>query len=102
MPCVRLRQSALTAGASQINDSACCRCDCVISEAVVKFQLKPLARIVSMALVRRDAIVTLRDLVFATTKVFEQAKLTIDQKDLYEVNEAFASVPLAFPESAQG
>jgi acetyl-CoA acetyltransferase len=26
----------------------------------------------------------------------EQAKLTIDQMDLYEVNEAFASVPLAF------
>lgn len=32
----------------------------------------------------------------ATKQVLQKAKMTIDQIDLYEVNEAFASVPLAF------
>lgn len=87
---------SLTAGtASQISDGAAA---VVIAsaEAVKKYNLKPLARIVSMALVGCDPVVMLEGPVFATQKVLAQAKLTIDQMDLYEVNEAFASVPLAF------
>ena len=86
----------LTAGtASQISDGAAA---VVIAsaEAVKKYNLTPLARIVSMALVGCDPVVMLEGPVFAAQKVLAQAKLTIDQMDLYEVNEAFASVPLAF------
>ena len=38
----------------------------------------------------------------ATKKAFAQAGMTMDQMDLYEVNEAFASVPLAWIKALGG
>ncbi len=35
----------------------------------------------------------------ATRKLLERAQLTVDDIDLFEVNEAFASVPLAWAEA---
>lgn len=86
----------LTAGtASQISDGAAA---VVIAsgEAVKKYNLKPLVKIHTMALAGCDPVVMLEGPVFATQNVLKKSGLTIDQIGLYEVNEAFASVPLAW------
>jgi acetyl-CoA C-acetyltransferase len=86
----------LTAGtASQISDGAAALL--IASEsAVKKYNLKPLAKIVSLALCGCDPIVMLEGPVFASKTALEKANLKIEDIDIYEVNEAFASVPLAF------
>jgi len=86
----------LTAGtASQISDGAAAVM--IANEsAVKKYGLKPLAKIKAMALCGCDPIVMLEGPVFATANVLAKAGLTVNDMDLYEVNEAFASVPLAF------
>ncbi len=66
------------------------------AEAVEKHGLKPLARIVSLSVVGTDPIIMLEGPIKATEKVLEKAGLTMDDIDLFEVNEAFGSVPLAW------
>jgi acetyl-CoA acyltransferase len=56
----------------------------------------PLARFHSFALAGVDPIIMLTGPIPATTKVLERAKLTLDDIDLIEINEAFASVVLAW------
>ena len=81
--------------ASQICDGA--SAVMVASEKAVKaLGLKPLARIHTMAVVGSDPTMVLEGPIPATEKVLEKAGLTIDDMDLYEVNEAFGSVPLAW------
>ena len=81
--------------ASQICDGA--SAVLVASEAAVKkYGLKPLARIHTMAVVGSDPTMVLEGPIPATQKVLEKSGLTIDDMDLYEVNEAFGSVPLAW------
>lgn len=58
--------------------------------------LRPRARIVSMSVVGDDPILMLTGPIAATKMVLERAGLTIDDIDAAEVNEAFASVPLAW------
>lgn len=58
--------------------------------------LKPRAQFVSLAVVGADPILMLEGPIPATIKALKVANLTIDDIDLYEVNEAFASVPLAW------
>jgi acetyl-CoA C-acetyltransferase len=43
-----------------------------------------------------DPVIMLEEPLFATDKALARAGLKIDDIDLYEVNEAFASVPLAW------
>jgi acetyl-CoA acetyltransferase len=57
--------------------------------------LKPRARFVSFALAGADPRLMLTAPIPATSKVLERAGLTLDQIDLTEINEAFASVVLA-------
>jgi acetyl-CoA acetyltransferase family protein len=64
--------------------------------AVEKYGLKPRARIVSMAVAGSEPKIMLTGPMPATKKVLEKAKLSISDIDLFEVNEAFAPVPLAF------
>jgi len=64
--------------------------------AVKKYNLKPIARVHSMAVVGSDPTMVLEGPIPATEKVLEKAGLTIADIDLYEVNEAFGSVPLAW------
>jgi acetyl-CoA acetyltransferase family protein len=54
------------------------------------------ARIVTMALAGTDPVVMLSGPIPAAQRALKQAGLTIDDMDLYEVNEAFASVPQAW------
>ncbi|WP_206443084.1 thiolase family protein [Candidatus Protofrankia californiensis] len=58
--------------------------------------LSPRARIHATAVVGDDPIVMLMGVVPATRKVLERARMTVDDIDLFEANEAFAPVPLAW------
>jgi acetyl-CoA C-acetyltransferase len=58
--------------------------------------LKPRARIVTTTLVGVDPVTMLKGPIPATRKVLKQAGLGIDDVDEFEVNEAFASVVLAW------
>ena len=58
--------------------------------------LKPRARIVSAALSGADPTIMLTGPMPAARKALEKAKLKIERIDLFEVNEAFAVVPMKF------
>ena len=86
----------ITAGtASQISDGAAAIM-VANEEAVRKFDLPVRAKIHSLAVVGSDPVIMLEGPIPATEKVLEKAGLSIDDVDLYEVNEAFGSVPLAW------
>ena len=86
----------VTAGnASQICDGA--SAVLVVSERGLKQHgLTPLARIDAMAVTAGDPIIMLMEPVPATARVLERAGRSIGDIDLFEVNEAFAPVPLAW------
>jgi acetyl-CoA C-acetyltransferase len=56
--------------------------------------LKPRARIVSMAVVGSDPILMLTGPIPAARKALAQADLTVNDIDVFEINEAFAPVPI--------
>ena len=58
--------------------------------------LKPLARIVDTCLVGVDPVLMLTGPIDATQRLLERNKLTMDDIDIVEINEAFASVVLAW------
>jgi acetyl-CoA C-acetyltransferase len=87
------RISAATS--SQISDGASAMLICN-ENGLKKLGLKPRARIVAISVAGDDPVMMLSAPIPATRKVLERAGLTIDDMDLYEVNEAFASVPLAW------
>ncbi|WP_066650812.1 MULTISPECIES: acetyl-CoA C-acetyltransferase [Sphingomonas] len=83
------------ANASQICDGA--SAVMIVSEAALKeHSLTPLARIVNLTVTGGDPVIMLEEPLFATDKALKRAGLSIDDIDLYEVNEAFAPVPLAW------
>lgn len=83
------------ATASQICDGAAAVM--VASDAALKaHKLEPLARIHTLSVVGDDPVVMLGGPIPATRKALARAGLSIDDIDLYEINEAFCSVPLAW------
>jgi acetyl-CoA acyltransferase len=86
----------VTAGnSSQITDGASAAL--IMSEAKAReLGLRPRARFVSFALSGVDPITMLTGPIPATTKVLERAKLDLADIDVIEINEAFASVVLAW------
>ena len=86
----------ITAGnASQICDGA--SGVLVVSEKALKDHgLTPLARIESMAVTAGDPVIMLMEPIPATRRALERSGKTINDVDLFEVNEAFAPVPLAW------
>ena len=69
----------------------------IASEKAVKEQgLKPRAKVLSTALVGTDPTIMLTGPAPAARKALEKAGLTIDDIDLFEVNEAFAAVVMRF------
>ena len=86
----------ITAGnSSQISDGAAA---VLIMERTTaeRLGLKPRARFVSFALAGDNPILMLTAPIPATFKVLDRAGLKLDQMDLVEINEAFASVVLAW------
>ncbi|ADB42072.1 acetyl-CoA C-acetyltransferase [Spirosoma linguale] len=63
-----------------------------------KSGLKPRARIKAFAIVGSEPTIMLTGPVPATRKVLKRASMSIGDIDLFEVNEAFAAVPLLFME----
>ena len=86
----------ITAGtSSQIADGAAAVLIC--NEAgLAKLGLSPRAKIVSLALAGTDPVVMLAGPIAATQNAFKRCGLSMADMDLYEVNEAFAPVPLAW------
>ena len=83
------------ANSSQITDGASALL--IMSEAKARaLGLRPRARFVNFALAAADPRLMLTAPIPATAKVLERAGMTIDQIDLVEINEAFASVVLAW------
>lgn len=81
--------------ASQIADGA--SAVLIASErAVAEHGWTPLARVHAMAVVGSDPTMVLEGPIPATEAVLARAGLMIDDIDLYEVNEAFGTVPLAW------
>ncbi|MDV8071073.1 thiolase family protein [Rhodococcus sp. IEGM 1366] len=81
--------------ASQISDGASALL-IMSEEAAARYGVTPIAMIHSVAVVGDDPIIMLTAPIPATKKVLEKAGLTVDDIGVFEVNEAFASVPLAW------
>ena len=95
-------QGVITAGnASQMSDGASAVL-LMSKEKAQELGLKPKARIVARAVVGSDPTLMLTGPIAATKKVLEKAGLAIGDMDRYEVNEAFAPVPLAWLEDIGG
>jgi len=83
------------ANASQICDGA--SGVIVVSERALKeHNLTPLARIVNLTVTGGDPVIMLEEVIPATRRALERSGMSIADIDLYEVNEAFAPVPLAW------
>jgi acetyl-CoA acyltransferase len=83
------------ANSSQITDGA--SAVLIMSEEKAKeLGLKPRAKVHSFSVVGVDPIMMLTGPIPATKKVLDKAGLTLDDMDLIEINEAFASVVLAW------
>ncbi|HMS79080.1 MAG TPA: acetyl-CoA C-acetyltransferase, partial [Burkholderiaceae bacterium] len=69
----------------------------VVSEkALKKHGLTPIARVHHMTLIGHDPVIMLEAPLPATERALKKSGMKIDDIDLFEVNEAFASVPLAW------
>lgn len=69
----------------------------VVNEAALKkYNLKPRARIETMSVAGSEPKIMLTGPMPATRKALAKSGLKVSDIDLFEVNEAFASVPLAF------
>jgi len=87
--------SISAANASQICDGA--SAVLVVSEkALMDHGLTPLARIHNLTVTGGDPVIMLEEPLFATDRALKRAGMRIEDIDLYEVNEAFAPVPLAW------
>lgn len=87
--------SITAASASQICDGA--SGVMVVSErALREHGLTPLARVHGLTVTAGDPVIMLEEPIPATEKALKRAGLKIEDIDLYEVNEAFAPIPMAW------
>ncbi|HEY7916753.1 MAG TPA: thiolase family protein [Acidimicrobiales bacterium] len=95
-PAFRPENGRITAGnSSQITDGAS-GVLIMSEEKASSLGLTPRARFHAFAVVGSDPITMLTGPIPATRSVLERAKLTLDDMDVIEINEAFASVVLAW------
>ena len=88
----------LTAGnSSQLTDGAAAML-IASREKADELGLRPRARLVQFSQVGSDPVMMLTGPIPATRKVLQRAGLSTDDIDVFEVNEAFAPVPLAWQE----
>ena len=88
------------ANASQISDGTAAL---VLASpaAVGRYNLSPLARVLARVVVGTDPILMLDGIIPATHMALEKAGMSLDEMDVIEVNEAFASVSLAWAKEFQ-
>jgi acetyl-CoA C-acetyltransferase len=95
LPTLRPGGRVTAAVSSQISDAAAALL--VASErAIAEHGLQPRARIHQMSVRGDDPVLMLTAPIPATRHALERARLTLDEIDLVEINEAFASVVLAW------
>jgi len=83
------------ASASQICDGA--SGVMIVNEKGLKsLGIKPMARIHHMTMIGHDPVIMLEAPLPATHRALKKAGMSVDDIDLFEVNEAFASVPTAW------
>jgi acetyl-CoA acyltransferase len=86
----------ITAGnSSQISDGASAVL-IMSEEKAAELGLRPRARFHSFALAGTDPVTMLKGPIPVTAKILQRSGLSIDEIDLFEINEAFASVVLAW------
>ena len=86
------------ANASQICDGAAGLM--VVNERGLKtLGVKPLARVHHMTVIGGDPVIMLEAPIPATKRALQKAGMTVNDIDLFEVNEAFASIPVAWLQS---
>lgn len=86
----------ITAGnSSQISDAAAAIV-LASANAVGRYNLNPSARVVARVVVGSDPVIMLDGPISATKKVLDRAGLSLPDMDIIEINEAFASVVLAW------
>ncbi len=91
----QIRWSVTAGNASQISDGASAAL--IMEEGLaLKLGLKPRAAITHFAVSGDDPIYMLTAIIPATRRLLQRVGLKIDQIDAFEVNEAFAPVPLAW------
>ncbi|MEQ8743077.1 acetyl-CoA C-acetyltransferase [Parasphingorhabdus sp.] len=83
------------ANASQICDGSSAVLVCS-EQALKDHGLTPRARIVNLTVTAGDPVIMLEEPLFATDRALQRAGMKMSDIDLYEVNEAFAPVPLAW------
>lgn len=89
------------ANASQICDGA--SGVLVVSEAALKaHNLTPMARVHQLTVTGGDPVIMLEEPLPATEKALKKSGMSINDIDLYEVNEAFAPVPMAWMKATGG
>ena len=72
----------------------------IVSEKALKEHgLKPMARIHHLSVIGHDPVIMLEAPLPATERALKKAGMSVDDIDLFEVNEAFASVPVAYIKS---
>ncbi len=101
LPAVFKEGGVITAGnSSQISDGAAA---IVLASArmVGRYNLNPLASIRARVVVGSDPVLMLDGPIPATRKVLARAGLSLDDLDVIEINEAFASVVLAWAHTLQ-
>jgi acetyl-CoA acetyltransferase family protein len=91
----QIRWSVTAGNSSQVTDGAAA---ILLAEesAAVRLGLKPRAAVTHFAVAGDDPIMMLTAIIPATRKLLQRASLPIDRIDAFEVNEAFASVVLAW------
>lgn len=87
--------SISAANASQICDGAAATL--IVSERALKDHgLTPLARIHNLTVTGGDPVIMLDEPINATRQALKRAGMKIEDIDLYEVNEAFSAIPMAW------
>jgi len=91
----QIRWSVTAGSASQVTDGASA---VLVMEATTaeRLGLTPRAAVTHFAVTGDDPVMMLTGVIPATRKLLQRARLDIDRIDAFEVNEAFASVPLAW------
>ncbi|MCE7795446.1 acetyl-CoA C-acetyltransferase [Sphingobium sufflavum] len=83
------------ANASQITDGASGAL--IVNERALKaHNLTPLARIHNLTVTAGDPVIMLEEPIRATARALDRAGLKLSDIDLFEVNEAFAAIPMAW------
>lgn len=68
----------------------------VNEEGLKKLNVKPLAKIIHLSVMGHDPVIMLEAPIPATKRALDKAGLSVDDIDVFEVNEAFGSIPVAF------